>query len=120
MSDGGDWSPDEPQDTEVFEAWDEALDAEDEADPTRLVGSEGERSLDRQLFVDEAELDEAGLRFDDPERMAVLDGGADDPDGVGEQPLPAPRAGEEGWDLDAAVPGDDEDADDPTSGVGLS
>src|SRR4051794_32251602 len=39
---------------------------------------------------------------DDPERMAVLDGGADDPDGVdGFDGRLLPRADEEGWDLDA-------------------
>ncbi len=98
----GDWSPDEPLETEVFDAWDEALDAEDLADPEGLERSEGERSLDRQLFVDEAELDEAGARLDDPERIVVLDGGADDPDGLDTAPEPAgPRPGDEGWDLDA-------------------
>lgn len=90
----------------MFEAWDEWLDAEDAADPDGLQRSEGERSLDRQLFVDEVELDEAGVRLDDPERIVVLAGGADDPDGLDAPPPPAgPRAGEEGWDLAA---GEDE------------
>ncbi len=31
MENGPDWSPDEPLGTETFEAWDEALDAEDES-----------------------------------------------------------------------------------------
>ncbi len=86
----------------MFDAWDEALDAEDAANPEALERSEGERSLDRQLFVDEAELDEAGVRLDDPERIVVLAGGADDPDGLDTPPAPAGwRPGDEGWDLDA-------------------
>jgi hypothetical protein len=102
MSDGGGWSPDDPLGTETFEAWDEALDSADETDEEGLAPSEGERSIDRQLFLDEAEVDEAGVRLDDPERMAVLDGGADDPDGVdGFDGRLLPRADEEGWDLDA-------------------
>ncbi len=102
MGHDSDWSPDEPLGTEVFEAWDEALDAGDAGDPEGLDRSEGERSLDRQLFVDEVELDEAGVRLDDPERIVVLDGGADDPDGLDAPPAPAgPRPGDEGWDLDA-------------------
>ncbi len=101
MSHEADWSPDEPLGTEVFDAWDEALDAADAADPEGLERSEGERSLDRQLFVDEVELDEAGARLDDPERIVVLAGGADDPDGLDGPPAPArPRPGDEGWDLD--------------------
>jgi hypothetical protein len=108
MSEGGDWSPDEPQETEVFEAWDESLDAEDEVDPAGLDRNEGERELDRQLFLDEAEVDEAGVRLDDPERMAVLDGGADDPDGLGAPESAAARPGEEGWDLDAGEAGGDD------------
>ena len=102
MSDGGGWSPDDPLGTETFEAWDEALDSADEGDEEGLPASEGERSIDRQLFLDEVEVDEAGVRLDDPERMAVLDGGADDPDGVdGFDGRLLPRADEEGWDLDA-------------------
>jgi hypothetical protein len=101
VSNGGEWSPDEPLETETFEGWDEALDAEDEGEPEGLEPSEGERSLDRQLFLDEAEVDEAGVRLDDPERMAVLSGGIDDPDGVDAGPRAERRPGDEGWDLDA-------------------
>ncbi|MDQ3896326.1 MAG: hypothetical protein M3326_03575 [Actinomycetota bacterium] len=113
MSDRGDWSPDEPLGTEAFEAWDEALDADDEADPEGRDRSEGERSLDRQLYVDEAEVDEAGVRLDDPERLAVLSGGIDDPDGLDAASSPiAPRLGDEGWDLAAEQDlGDDETTD---------
>jgi hypothetical protein len=102
MSDGSEWSPDQPLETEAFEGWDEALDAGDEGEPEGLAPSEGERSLDRQLFVDQAEEDEAGVGLDDPERMAVLSGGIDDPDGIETAPLDAERRpGDEGWDLDA-------------------
>ena len=102
MSQSGDWSPDEPSGTETYEAWDEALDEEDELAPERPGNPEGERSLDRQLTTDSAELDEVGAVFDDPEQLALLDGGIDDPDGGG---VPAPRGGdddEDGWDLDEA------------------
>jgi hypothetical protein len=114
MSDTGDWSPDEPAGTETYESWDEALDADDEVDPT-AIGSEGERSLDRQLVVDDAELDEAGVVLDDPELMATLDGDIDDPDGVGAGVGSAgDRLDDEGWDLDAGErpPEEDWDTDD--------
>ncbi len=71
MGDDAGWSPDEPLETEVFDARDEWLDAEDAADPAALDRSEGERSLDRQLFVDGTELDEAGIRLDDPELVVA-------------------------------------------------
>jgi hypothetical protein len=103
MSETENWSPDEPLETETFEAWDEALDDEDARAPGEPGGPEGERSLDEQLIVDDAEVDELGLNLDDPERLAVLDGGADDPDGVDTADLPpAVRPDEQGWDLDAA------------------
>ncbi|HEX3621432.1 MAG TPA: hypothetical protein VHT97_03870 [Acidimicrobiales bacterium] len=99
---GPDWSPDEPLETETFEAWDEAADDEEGSSPGQLDGSMAETSLDEQLLLDETEVNEVGVNLDDPERMAVLDGGADDPDGVGiDVPPGEPRVGEEGWDLDA-------------------
>jgi hypothetical protein len=106
------WSPDEQLDTETYEAWDEDLDEQDEVEPDAVGNPEGDRSLDRQLTVDETELSELGSKLDDPERMATLEGGMDDPDGI------LPDAGtdasrDDGWDLDA---GDrltpDEDYDD--------
>jgi hypothetical protein len=36
---------------------------------------------DSDADVDVSEYEEAGALFDDPERIAVLDGGIDDPDG---------------------------------------
>ncbi len=104
MSNGADWSPDEPLNTETYESWDEDLDARDEVMPDEVDGAEGERSLDRQLAVDDTELEELGARLDDPQRMAVLDGDMDDPDGLeaGDADRGSRRrADEEGWDLDA-------------------
>ncbi len=37
---------------------------------------------DSDADVDVAEYDEAGALFDDPERIAMLQGGIDDPDGI--------------------------------------
>jgi hypothetical protein len=101
MRDSDEWSPDEPAGSEAVEPWDEALDAEDEFQPGTAVGAEGERSLDRQLVVDQVELDEAGAGLDDPEQLAVLDGGIDDPDGVGRFGGHGARADDAGWELDA-------------------
>jgi hypothetical protein len=94
------WSPDESPDNEAYESWDEALDQQDELEPDRLGGPEGERSLDRQLVVDQGEVEEAGVGLDDPERMATIDGGGDDPDGD-EPPPSTGSVDDEGWDLDA-------------------
>ena len=102
MSQNDEQSPDEPLGTETFEQGDEALDEESRLDPDFLEEVERDPSLDPTLLVDDLELEEAGATFDDPEAMATLDGGIDDPDGVG-----LPREGrirngdEEGWDLDA-------------------
>jgi hypothetical protein len=91
-------TPDEPPDNnEAFASLDESLDDEDAYGSAFEPGPEGERDLDAELTVDEAELEEAGANLDDPERLSLLDGGMDDPDGVG----PAPSVDEErGWDVD--------------------
>jgi hypothetical protein len=86
-----------PDDGEAYESLDEALDDED------LPGSggshpEGERDLDTDLVVDQTELEEAGAQFDDPERISILDGGMDDPDGSG--PPDDDEDDEAGWDVD--------------------
>ncbi len=69
-------------------------------------------SLDPTLQADEREFEEAGAELDDPETMATLDGGIDDPDGVG---VPVPSAvtsrEDEGWDLDAPITAGDADTD---------
>jgi hypothetical protein len=102
MSQNDEQSPDEPLGTETFEQGDEALDEETRIDPDFLEDLERDPSLDPTLLVDDLELEEAGAKFDDPEVMATLDGGIDDPDGVGRLRGDETRSGdEEGWDLDA-------------------
>ncbi len=103
MSDTGEWSPDEPLETETFEQGDEALDERDQQDPDFLEDLEIDPSLDPTLQVDDRELEEADAEFDDPESMAVLDGGLDDPDGLGGPSTrsQARASDTEGWDLDA-------------------
>jgi hypothetical protein len=101
MGESDEQSPDEPLGTETFEQGDEALDEQDRLDPDFLEDLQRDPSLDPSLAADELELEEAGATFDDPELLATLDGGIDDPDGVGR---PRARAGDErdeGWDLDA-------------------
>jgi hypothetical protein len=102
MSQNDEQSPDEPLGTETFEQGDEALDEQSRLDPDFLEDVERDPSLDPMLLVDDLELEEAGAKFDDPEVMATLDGGIDDPDGVGRpQEDEARKEDEEGWDLDA-------------------
>lgn len=100
VADDEDWSPDEVEGTETYSSWDEALDEEDELVPDELDNPEGERSLDRQLVTDDAELEELGAQLDDPEQLATLAGGMDDPDGAGGGSRV--RDDEEGWELDEA------------------
>jgi hypothetical protein len=108
MSQNDDWSPDEPSGSEPFEQGDEALDDKEQLDPDFLEAVELDPSLDPTLQTHDRELEEAGAEFDDPEDLVTLDGGIDDPDGIGE---PSSRdraraADDEGWDLDAPeVPG---------------
>jgi hypothetical protein len=108
MSQTGDWSPDEPLGTETFEQGDEAMDEKTELDPGFLEAVEIDPSLDPTLQVDDRELEEAGAEFDDPEAMVTLDGGMDDPDGLGQPSREDKRNDDdEGWDLDAPeTPGD--------------
>jgi hypothetical protein len=102
MSQSDEQSPDEPLGTESFEQGDEALDEELRLDPDFLEAVERDPSLDPTLLVDDLELEEAGAKFDDPELLATLDGGIDDPDGVGPSRRGHTRVSDdEGWDLDA-------------------
>ncbi len=110
MSQNDDWSPDEPLGTETFEQGDEALDEDSRTDSGFVEEVEVDPSLDPTLQVDERELEEAGAELDDPEDLVTLDGGMDDPDGLGE---PTTRArsrlqDEGGWRLDAPLAGDEE------------
>jgi len=105
MSQGDDWTPDEPLGTEAFEQGDEALDEDSRIDSDLLDDVGEDPSLDRTLQVDERELEEAGAELDDPEVLVTLEGGMDDPDGLGEPSSRARsrREDNEGWDLDAPV-----------------
>jgi hypothetical protein len=110
MTRNDDWSPDEPLGTEAFEQGDEALDDETRIDPDVIEDVEQDPSRDPTLQVDDRELEEAGAEFDDPEALVTLDGGIDDPDGLGE-PTSRTRSrldGEDGWDLDANLASDNE------------
>ena len=78
---GEEWSPDEPSGTETFEQADEAFDEEDRTHPGFGEEVQLDPSLDPALELDEVELEEAGLELDDPELIATLEGGGDDPDG---------------------------------------
>lgn len=116
MSQNDDWSPDEPLGTEAFEQGDEALDEGSSTDANFIEELEQDPALDPTLQVDERELEEAGAELDDPEALVTLDGGVDDPDGLGE-PTSRSRARHEdadGWDLDAPLArGSEPDADQP-------
>ena len=105
MSQSDDWSPDEPLGTEAFEQGDEALDEDSRVDPGLIEDFEADPSLDRALQVDERELEEADAELDDPEDMVTLEGGMDDPDGLGEPSnrTSSRRADNQGWDLDAPM-----------------
>jgi hypothetical protein len=103
MSQNDEWSPDEPSGSDPFEQGDEANDDREALDPNFLEAVELDPSLDPTLIVDEKELEEAGAVLDDPESLAVLDGGIDDPDGIGapSERTSAESGDDDGWDLDA-------------------
>jgi hypothetical protein len=103
MSPSDEWSPDEPSGSHPFEQGDEALDDETGLDPGFLASVELDPSLDPTLQADDRELEEAGVELDDPESLAALDGGIDDPDGTGEatERQRTRSTDDEGWDLDA-------------------
>ncbi len=108
MARNDDWSPDEPLGTEVFEQGDEALDDDSRIDSNVIEEVEQDPSRDPTLQVDDRELEEADAEFDDPEALVTLEGGIDDPDGLGE-PTSRTRSrldGEGGWDLDAPLASD--------------
>lgn len=115
MSPNDDWSPDQPSGSDPFEQGDEALDDKTALDPDFLEAVELDPSLDPTLQADQRELEEVHAELDDPEALATLEGGIDDPDGLGAptEREKARSADDEGWDLDAPeVPGDTKDSDD--------
>jgi hypothetical protein len=113
MSKSDDWSPDEALGTETFEQGDDAFDEDSRVDPDLLESVEQDPALDRTLQLDDRELEEAGAEFDDPEDLVSLQGGMDDPDGLGgpTSRARARREDDEGWDLDAPIAVDDEAED---------
>ena len=118
MHQNDEWSPDEPVGAEAFEQGDEALDESRRIDPDLVESVENDPSLDPALQVDERELEEVGAELDDPEAIVTLEGGIDDPDGLGEpssRTLARREEEEEGWDLDApgvaSTEADDESGD---------
>lgn len=96
MSTGPDIPEEPPDENEAFANLDESLDDEDAYGSAFGPGPEGERDLDIDLAVDQMELEEAGASLDDPERVSLLEGGMDDPDGTG----PPDVDPESGWDID--------------------
>jgi hypothetical protein len=105
VSKNDDWSPDEPLGTETFEQGDEAFDDDSRIDPNLIEEVEQDPALNPTLLVDERELAEAGAELDDPEQLVTLDGGIDDPDGLGEptRRTRSQREGDDGWDLGAPL-----------------
>jgi hypothetical protein len=102
-----------PEDNEQYEPFDEALDDEDIRGEGR--GPEGQRDLDSEITVVETELEEAGANLADPDQIAMVEGGMDDPDGT------APPAddvdADAGWDVDPVSkdrgqPGEIDDTED--------
>jgi hypothetical protein len=105
-----DWSPDEPQGTETFEQGDDAIDEAFRLDPDFIEELQLDPALDPNTQSDERELEEADAELDDPEDLVTLDGGMDDPDGIGEPTNreAVRRADSGGWDLDAPLARDDD------------
>jgi hypothetical protein len=112
MSDS--WSPDEPERTDTFEQGDEAIDEDERLDPGFGERRQLDPSIDPTLQVDDRELEEARADLDDPEDLVTLEGGMDDPDGLGGPTnRERSRSGDkEGWDLDAPLARDDRKDDD--------
>jgi hypothetical protein len=108
------WTPDEPGQTDAFEQGDEAIDEDERLDPNFEEELQLDPSLDPTLQVDDRELEEAGAELDDPEDLATLEGGIDDPDGLGgpTNREVARTADNQGWDLDAPLARPDRNEDD--------
>ena len=112
MSQDDRWSPDIPSGVHPFEQGDEALGEATGLDPDFIEAIGVDPSLDPTLQIDERELAQTGAVLDDPESLAMLDGGIDDPDGVGVPTTSRRDRGtdEDGWDLDAPqTPGTTDD-----------
>ncbi len=106
MSNGDEWSPDEPLGTETFRQGDVAEDEGERVSRSFLEDLEQDPSLDPALVADELELEELGAQLDDPELLVTLEGGMDDPDGVDRSSVRVHRDGDEGWELSAPLVAD--------------
>ncbi len=81
-----------PEDSTLYENVDEALDEQDATGE-----GYGQRDIE-DMTVDRTELEEIGGDLEDEDRVSILEGGIDDPDGSGR--AEDPDDGEAGWDVD--------------------
>jgi hypothetical protein len=91
-----------------------AIDEDERLDPGFDEQLQLDPSLDPTLQVDDRELEEAGAELDDPEDLVTLEGGMDDPDGLGgpTNREVARDADDEGWDLDEPLSRPEREDDD--------
>ena len=87
-----DLSKQPPEDSEQYEDVDEALDEQDATGE-----GYGQRDVE-DMTADRTALEEAGADLEDEDRISMLDGGMDDPDGSGRSE--DDDDGEAGWDVD--------------------
>jgi hypothetical protein len=69
----------------VFEQGDEALDEDSRLDAESIDGAEGDHRSIPRFRRTKRELEEVEADLDDPESLVILDGGIDDPDGLGDR-----------------------------------
>jgi hypothetical protein len=98
MTDADDGFDDDDDDEDLTDLVDEDLDLTT-LDRTRADYT-GVDLEDEFQPVDEIELSEEGMEFDDPERLGTLPGGFDDPDGVDAPPRKSLDPDDVGWDTD--------------------
>ena len=111
MTESDEWSPDEALGTETYRQGDVAEDELERLSPSFREAVEIDPSVDPALVADQVELQELGAELDDPELMAVLEGGIDDPDGIVGFAAPHAVPAEEGWDLGAPLVREDDGLD---------
>ena len=105
MTGNDEWSPDEALGEETFRQGDVAEDEDERLNPGFRELLEVDPSVDPTLVADELELEELGAQLDDPELMATLEGGIDDPDGIDGFRVTQLQRSDEGWDLGAPLVG---------------
>ena len=79
------YSTEPPDENEAYEPLDESIDEEDRTAAEGGRGREGQRDVE-DFVVDRKALREIGADLEDPDRIAMLPGGMDDPDGAGPPP----------------------------------